>query len=88
MKRYWIGFLLGVVVFSGCAGARYGLWLFTEPDTKKVKAEFGGLKDHSVAVVIYADERVQLDYPNVRLTLGAQITNQLRKNIKKIRVLN
>ncbi|GAG45428.1 unnamed protein product, partial [marine sediment metagenome] len=88
MKRHWIGFLLGVVVFSGCSGARYGIWLFTDPDTKKVKAQFEGLVGHSVAVVIYTDERVQLDYPNVRLTLGAQIVNQLRENIKKIRVVD
>ena len=88
MKRHWIGFLLGVVVLSGCSGARYGLWLFTDPETKKVKAEFKGLKGHRVAVVIYADERVQLDYPNVRMTLGAQIVHQLRENVKKIRVLN
>ena len=88
MKRFWIGFLLPVAVLSGCAGARYGLWLFTDPEMKKVKAEFAGLEDHSVAVVTYADERLQLDYPNVRLTLGAQIVNQLRENIKKIRVIN
>ena len=89
MKRHlMIGFLLGAVVLSGCPGARYGLWLFTDPETKKIKAEFEGLEGHSVAVVIYADERVQLDYPNVRMTLGAQIVNQLRVNVKKIQVVD
>ena len=85
MKRTWM--LLFLLILSGCEAAGYGLWLFTPREQRKVKAEFGSLKNQSVAVVFYVDEKTQLDYPNVRLSLGAKVAEELRKNIKGVRVV-
>lgn len=86
MRRTWMIWLLLVV--AGCDAAGYGLWLFTPREKRKIKAEFGNLKDHSVAVVFYVDEKTQLDYPNIRLSLGAKVAEELRKNIKNVEVVN
>lgn len=86
MKRTWILLLLLAVV--GCEGAGYGLWLFTPREKRKIDAEFGSLKNHSVAVVFYVDEKTQLDYPNIRLSLGAKVAEQFRVNIKNVEVVN
>ncbi|MCD4824399.1 MAG: hypothetical protein K8S55_07320 [Phycisphaerae bacterium] len=80
--------LLGMAGLVGCDAVRYGIWLGHSTEEIKVKAEFGNLKNHTVAILIYADESVQLEYPTVRLTLGAHISAQLKKHIKKIRVIS
>ncbi|MBN1556244.1 MAG: hypothetical protein JXA11_16000 [Phycisphaerae bacterium] len=86
MKRTWMVWLLLAV--GGCDAAGYGLWLFTPREKKNVDAEFANLKNHSVAVVFYADDKTQLDYPNVRLTLGAKVAEELRKHVKNVKVVD
>jgi len=87
VRKTVIFLVLGVAGLVGCDAARYGLWLTHVPEKIKVKAEFGALRNHTVAILIYADESVQLEYPAVRLTLGAHISAELKKHIKKIRVI-
>jgi len=87
MKRTWMLWLL-LPILCGCDAAGYSLWLLAPRENRNVDAEFGNLGKHSVAVVFYVDEKTQLDYPNVRLTLGAKVTEELRKNIKKIKVVD
>jgi hypothetical protein len=86
MKRTWMLWLLLVV--GGCDAAGYSLWLLTPRQKRNVDAEFKNLKNHSVAVVFYVDEKTQLDYPNVRLSLGAKVAEELRKHIKKVEVVD
>jgi len=85
MKRTWILWVL--LVLSGCDAAGYSLWLLAPREKKKVQAEFADLSKHSLAVIFYVDEKTQLDYPNVRLTLGAKVAEEFRKHIKGIKVI-
>lgn len=70
---------------AGCRGARWFMYvLMPWTGEKSVAAEFTGLKNHSVAVVIYADEGTQYQYPYVQLNLGALIANELVNKVKGV----
>lgn len=86
MKRTWLLWLL--LVLGGCDAAGYSLWLLTPRQKRKVDAEFKSLNNHSLAVVFYVDEKTQLDYPDVRLSIGAKVAEEFRRNIKKIEVVD
>jgi len=78
----------GALALSGCNAARYLAYLTAPAGGKqKVLAEFEGLAGHTVAVVIYADQSVQYDYPYARLGLSMAIASELRQHVKDIRVI-
>lgn len=87
LRHISLVWLLLVVIVPGCKQTGSLLYFLSPPREKKVKAEFPGLKNHSLAIVIYMDEATQYEYPNARLTLGAKIANELNENIKKIRIV-
>ncbi len=79
--------LISAVIIPGCKQAGAIGYFLTPPREKKVQAEFPGLKNHSLAIVIYVDEATQYEYPSARLTLGAKIANELDENVKKVRIV-
>ena len=87
LKLILLVLLLSVLIAPGCKQVGGILYLLTPPREKKVKAEFPGLKNHSLAIVIYMDEATQYEYPSARLTLGAKIANELDDKIKKVRIV-
>ena len=73
---------------SGCRMLRGLAYLFSPwPTGTTVQAEFEGLAGHSVAVVVYADENTQYQYPLVQLNLSALIGAELRRNVKGVTVI-
>ena len=73
---------------SGCRTLRGLAYLFSPwPTGTTVRAEFEGLAGHSVAVVVYADENMQYQYPLVQLNLSALIGAELRGNVKGVTVI-
>lgn len=78
--------LAGVLV--GCDAGRYMTYLFTDPQKETVRASFPGLEDSSVAVLIYVEEAILYDYPNVRLSLGSQLAATLEEHVPGIRVVS
>lgn len=88
IRRTLLAGMLLAGLLAGCDAARYGMYLFSEPDKETVKASFPGLEDSSVAVMIYVDEAILFDYPNVRLSLGSQIAATLEEHVPNIRVVS
>jgi len=79
---------LGVLAQMGCQPTGYLLYLFTPAaQAKTVEAEFHGLEGRRVAVVIYADPRVQYDYPFARLTVATAVGSELRNRLKGVTVI-
>ncbi len=77
-----------VVVPAGCQPTGYLLYLVApEGPGETVEAEFTGLENHSVAVVVYADPGVQYEYPFCRLTVATAAGSELRNRIKGIRLI-
>jgi len=72
---------------SGCGFFKWISYVtFPWQPGKTVRAEFEGLPGHSVAVVVYADENTQYQYPLVQLNLSALIGAELRGNVNGVTV--
>ncbi len=90
MRKALIVLLLLVpALCPGCQCLNYWLFVFAPAaPPKAVDAEYDGLQDSTVAVVIYADERVLYEYPMVRLDLGMMVGGYLQQNVKKCTVVD
>lgn len=74
---------------GGCRSLGYmGYLLAPEPPQKTVPAEFEGLANSRVAIVIFADEQVQYEYPYARLTLASAIGAELMSRLKDVTVVD
>ena len=81
--------LVGLAATAGCDAINYMAYLFAPAmPAKPVPAEFEGLEGHSVAVVIFADQQVQYEYPFARLTLGSAVAAELTEQLKDVRVVD
>jgi hypothetical protein len=81
--------LLTILLPLGLSGCQWLAYVFSpQQETKTVKPEFTGLENHTVAVVIFASQSVQYDYPAARLELSMLISTQLGGNIKKCTVVD
>lgn len=92
-KRYAIGIaLLCLVLLSGviasCDALGWTVWWLAPRKVENIKAEYPGLPKTTVAVLYYMDECTLYEYPEVRLTLGARVAEQLRNNIEDVRVID
>lgn len=67
---------------SGCGTFMYFFWPFGR--TVTIPAEFDGLQDHTVAVVVFASESTQFEYPWVVLNLSAMTSSRLRAGVKNV----
>jgi len=72
---------------SGCQGARRWTYLSQSPDQTLVKPEYP-IKDKTVAVVIYAENTTLYEYPNVRLTLGTKVCNELENSLENVKTIS
>ena len=91
MMKQWLLLvvLLGLAVTSGCQQTGYLMYLFAPAvPVKPVPAEYEGLEGHSVAVVVFADQQVQYEYPFARLTLGSAVSAELTEQLKDVRVVD
>ena len=69
-----------MLLTGGCSEFIYFFWPFGR--TKTIPAEFDGLKNRSVAVVIFAAESTQFEYPWAVLHLSAMISSKLRAGVR------
>jgi hypothetical protein len=88
LKSIATGLVLLLLLMVGCDAAGYSLWLLTPRKTEKVKAEYEGLAEHTVAILIYSSQDIQYEFPNVRLTLATRIRGEMERQIKDVRVID
>jgi hypothetical protein len=69
-----------MLLVGGCGRLSYFLLPFGHTTT--VPAEFEGLKDHSVAVVIFATPNTQYEYPWAVMNMSAMTSSQISQNVK------
>jgi hypothetical protein len=84
------GLVSATALAGGCSGAmgRYMAYLWHGGNQREVEAEFEGLEGKSLAVVIYADQRTQYEYPDVNRTLSAMISGLIEKNVDGVTVVS
>ena len=56
--------------------------------TKTVKAAYGGLKNKTVAIAVYAGPETLLDYQTVQLEISDAVAARLRQNVRGINVVS
>lgn len=81
---------LGIAaLIAGCNHAAYWLHAFAPPPPMKtVEAECNQLPGKSVAIVIFADQSVQYEYPMAKVELSAALGEELKKHIDDVTVVN
>ena len=75
-----------MLLTGGCGKFIYFFWPFGR--TKTIPAEFDGLKNRSVAVVVFANETTQFEYPWAVLNLSAMTSAMLRSGVKGLTAIN
>ena len=89
MKRL-IGMLLLVLpaLSGGCNYLAFVFHLFAPDIRTKVDAEYPDLENHSVAVVIWADQKTQCDHPLAQLETASIVAWELKTKIKNVRTID
>lgn len=94
MKKLFLKRFFAVVLFTsvivavvGCESMRHFLWMTTPRDKQLVKPEYT-LENKKVAVLIYCEEGVLFEYPNIRLTLGSKIAAEMENYVKGVKMLS
>jgi hypothetical protein len=73
---------------AGCSTDLLGVMLANGDNEQDVDAEYTGLDNHTVAIVIFADPGVLFYYPYARNELSLLIASQMQKNLKGVRILD
>jgi hypothetical protein len=79
-----------VALLVGAGGCNYAAFLgalLPEP-TKKIKPEFAGLPNKTLAIFVYAGQGIQYDYRIAQIEVAQMIGAQMTKNIKGLRVID
>ena len=71
-----------MLLTSGCGTVMYFVWPFGR--TVTIPAAFDGLKNRSVAVVVFARESTQFEYPWAVMNLSAVTSARLRAGVKGV----
>lgn len=91
MRNYLLTIVLSVAALfvGGCDAINFIAYVFApSAPTKTVEAEFDGLKDQTVAVVVFADPEIQLDYNMAQLELTDAIGAQLKRCVSNVTVVD
>jgi hypothetical protein len=72
--------LAAAMMLGGCKPMSFLLYaLWPGAREKKIEAEYPGLADKTVAIVVYCNQDSLYEYPGVRLSLAAMVGEGLRK---------
>ena len=75
-----------MLLTGGCGRLAYFFWPWGRTTT--IPAEFDGLKDHSVAVVVFAGDNTQYEYPLAALNLSAMTSAMLQAKVEGLTTIN
>ncbi len=77
------------VLLTGCSHAAYWGYMFApNPPSDTRDAECDALPGRTVVIVIYTDESVQYEYPTARAELSAALSEELKKRVEGVSVVN
>lgn len=85
--RYGMGLMLGLLVAAvgalcGCQGPGLG-----GTEEKKFPADYKGLNDKTVAIVVYVDSATNFEYPSAREEISNFVTQQIQTTMPKTRLV-
>lgn len=75
-------------LLAGCNMLAYPAYLMApEPPAKTVAAEFEGLQNKTVAVVVYAGPQTQLDYQTAQMEVTDAVGAEMRRKIDGVKLI-
>lgn len=87
----WIGMMVIAPLLAGCAGPVFGLVanaVLPEEQKVHVHADYRGLDDKTVAVMVSLNEYAFGEHPNAQKDLAWAISKELRRNVPGVKVVN
>ena len=90
LRRAMPAILLAVaMVGAGCHASRHMMYvLFGWGETKTIEPVFADLPGQTVAVVVYADQKTQFEYPTAVPSLSHRVAAELSDKVAKVRVID
>jgi len=84
--RQWtcLALLACLTSLAGCNQLAYWMYLITPEPTETIEAQFADLNGHTVAVVVYADEAIQYNYPSAPREVSAQVSAELQDRLTDV----
>ena len=80
---------LQAAMLAGTGGCGYLMTVLTPPPPPvKVPAEFAGLANQSVAVIIHAEPGVEYEHPGATIELSYLIASELKRNVQGVRLVD
>src|SRR5271170_6160791 len=76
------------VLILNCAGCDFLATSYQNVHGASVPAQYNGLDNHSVAILVYADDSVTFLYPQVREEISSFVADQIQKNMPSVRLLD
>ena len=90
MRRILTVAMLGLAATAG--GCNYLAFVLSaivpEPPTPTIDAEYSGLPDHSVAIVVFASQATQYDHPLAQLEVASVVAGELQREVKNVTVID
>lgn len=81
--------LLALSPLGGCTGISYLLAnIAPELPGPKVPAQYEGLNNRTVAVVVFADMNLRFEYPSVREEIGGAINREMTAELQNVRTID
>ncbi len=88
-KKLWLLVLLCLAPVCGCNIARYCMYLMFGGSTHEtIEAEYEGLENSTVAIVVYADHKVRYEYRWAQLEVSSAVLQQLEQHIREVKVID
>ena len=74
--RQWtsLALLVCLMPLTGCSQLAFWMYLFAPEPTETVQPEFAELEGRCVAVVVYADEAIQYNYPSAAREVATRVS--------------
>jgi len=82
--RQWMCLLLLLAPLAGCNHLAYWVYLVTPEPTETIEAQFDELNGHTVAVIVYANEAIQYNYPSACREVSARVSAELEEKLKDV----
>jgi hypothetical protein len=87
--RFGLILLPAALLLGGCQQMAFPLYVFApEPPTQTVESEYEGLREKTVAIVIFASPDMLIDYQTVQLELSDAVGAELRRTVKDVKIVD
>src|SRR5512133_133275 len=87
--RFGLILLPAMLLLGGCNQLAFPLYVFApDPPTQTVPAEYEGLREKNIAIVVFAGPDMLIDFQTVQLELSEAVSAELRRTVKDVKIVD